>query len=63
MRLMEDGMGYIQAWKMLNDPDVVGHLDMEEYKKLCLDAGYSEEASEKAAADWGLRRLRKDLPM
>jgi hypothetical protein len=63
MELLEDGMNIMQAWKMLNDPDVVGHLNTEEYYQLCLDAGYSKEASEKAAASWGLKRLRKDLPV
>jgi hypothetical protein len=63
MRLLEDGMESLQAWKMLNNPDVVGRLNTEEYLQLCLDAGYSQAESEKAASAWALKRLRKDMPM
>jgi hypothetical protein len=63
MLLMEDGQKFINSWKMLHNPEVVGHLNMEEYFDLCLDAGYTKEASEQAAKAWGLKRLQKDVPM
>ena len=58
-----DSLNVVQAWEMLHDSNVVGNLNTEEYYDLCLAAGYSEEASQRAARDWGLKRLRKDLPV
>jgi hypothetical protein len=63
MLLMEDGQKYINSWKLLHNPEVVGNLNMEEYLDLCLDAGYSQEASQRAAKDWGLKRLRKGVEL
>lgn len=34
---------------------------MEGMLNLCLAAGYSQEASEKTAREWGLKRMAKDL--
>ncbi len=57
-----DLLSTAQAWRMLHDPATVGNLNAEAYLDLCLDAGYGREASEKAAGEWALRRLRQDLP-
>jgi len=61
--LLEDLLGTARAWEMLHDPEVTGGLDTEAYLGLCLAAGYSQTASQKAAKEWGLKRLRRNLPM
>ena len=52
-----------KSWEMLHDPKIAGQMNSEEYRKLCLAAGYSVTMADKAAADWALKRLRKDLPV
>lgn len=61
--VLTDLMKVGRAWDMLHDPEIVGALNMEEYLDLCLEAGYSQEASQAAAKEWGLKRMRKDLPV
>ncbi|MBX9682123.1 MAG: hypothetical protein K2X38_25475 [Gemmataceae bacterium] len=51
-----------KAWESLHDPQVTQNLDMEGMLNLCLAAGYGQEASEKTAREWGLKRMSKDLP-
>jgi len=58
-----DLLSVAQAWKMLHDPEVVGRMETEKYLDLCLAAGYSQEASERAAREFGLERLRKGLDL
>jgi hypothetical protein len=55
------GLNTARAFKMLHDPEYVGNLNTEAYLDLCLAAGYSQEASEKAAADWGFKRIKSGL--
>ena len=58
-----DLLSVAKAWEMLHDAETVGKLDTEKYLDLCLAAGYSREASERAARDWGAERLRKVLDL
>lgn len=50
-----------KAWETLHDRDALRGVDMEGMLELCLAAGYSREASEKAAREWGLKRMEKDM--
>ena len=59
--LLMDGLAVAQAWQMLHDPNVCGKLDMEAYLDLCIAAGYSKRAAEKAACEWGFKRLSKGM--
>lgn len=59
---MFDLLSVAKAWERLHSPDISG-MDTENYLQLCKDAGYSEEVSQKAACNWGLQRLRADLPV
>lgn len=47
----------VQAWEHLNNPDYCGRLTMGQYKRLLLEAGYSEETAQKAANQRGWERL------
>jgi len=51
-----------RAWELLNDPQHAGGLNAEGILELCKAAGYSEEASQQAAKERALARLRNDLP-
>jgi hypothetical protein len=46
---------------MLSDPKVVGNLKSEAYMDLCRDAGYSEDAVQKAGNMWANKRLDAGL--
>ncbi len=61
--VLDRTLAYVEAYEMLHDPEVVGKLNTEAYLDLCLAAGYGKEASERAARDWGVNRLRKNLPV
>ena len=38
-----------KAWEMVNDPKSSGEFNSETFLELCREAGYSEDASQKAA--------------
>jgi hypothetical protein len=61
--LMFDGLQIAMAWQMLHDPNVTQHLNADAYYDLCIKAGYTEEMSQKAARDWGNKRLAADVPV
>lgn len=46
-----------RAWEKLNDPNYAGQLNMVEFEKLLLRAGYSPRAAHKAAMKRGEDRL------
>lgn len=60
--MLYDILGSAQAYRALYDPRIGGRMNAEELYNLCLQAGYSEEASQDAARERALERLRKDLP-
>jgi hypothetical protein len=51
-----------RAWDRLHDPEYSGGLNKDAFYELCKAAGYSEEASQKAAAERGWERAKRDLP-
>lgn len=56
-----DGMIQARAWGRLNSPNESGMLDMEGMFDLCMEAGYSKEAAEKAANVRGNARMDQNL--
>lgn len=55
------GLQVAKAWEMLHDPKVSGNLKTEQYMQLCRDAGYGEDAVQKAGTAWMNKRLDLDL--
>lgn len=55
------GLGRAKAWEMLHDPKITGQLNTESYMQLCRDAGYSENAVQKAGNRWANKRLDAGL--
>ena len=53
----------MQAYKLLQDPQVGGTADPEGILRLCRDAGYSEEVAQKAASRRANQRLDEGLPL
>lgn len=53
----------VQAWERLNDPEYSGQLNMEQFRRLLLEAGYSVEVADKAAAKRGWDRLDAGVKM
>lgn len=53
----------VQAYRMLHDPQVGGQFGPNEILGLCREAGYGEEAAQKAASERGKQRLDQGLPM
>lgn len=51
----------VHAYDALHSSEA-GRLDAEAVLELCRAAGYSEEASQKAARQRALERMRRDLP-
>lgn len=39
----------------------IGHLNTEQYMQLCRDAGYGEDAVQKAGTQWCNQRLDQNL--
>lgn len=56
-------MPKIQAWERLNNPEYSSKLSMEAFYELLLEAGYSEEAAQKAANERGWSRLDAGVTM
>lgn len=56
-------MPRVQAWEKLNDPEYSGRLTMGEFHALLLQAGYPEQAAQKAAAQRGWHRLEAGVMM
>lgn len=54
--------GPVRAYNLLHDPQVGGSLDAESVLELCRQAGYSEEASQRAAAQRAESRMSRDQP-
>lgn len=54
--------GPVSAYRLLHDPKVAGDLTMGQVLELCQRAGYSREASERAAAEQGRARMDRGLP-
>jgi hypothetical protein len=50
-----------KAWEMLHDPDIVPNLKADPFYELCLRAGYSEDAAQKAATAHANHRLDRNL--
>lgn len=50
-----------KAWAMLHDPTVAKNLKTEAYMNLCRDAGYREDAVQKAGTQWANMRLDRGL--
>lgn len=61
--LLFAGLKTAQAWEMLHDGEVVKHLKTEAYMQLCRDAGYSEDAVQKAGNSWANKRLDGGLEL
>ena len=59
--VLSAGLTVAKAWEMLHDSATVGKLDTEAYLELCLRAGYSQEASQRAAKEWANRRLDAEM--
>ncbi len=55
------GLHIAKAWEMLHDPKVTGSLNTDQYMSLCRDAGYGEEAVQKAGTMWANKRLDAGL--
>ncbi len=55
-------LGQARAWTWLHDPQASGHLNAEQILELCKDAGFSEEAAQKAATRRGYERMKRELP-
>ena len=55
------GLNIAKAWEMLHDPTVCGKLNTEAYMNLCRDAGYGEDAVQKAGTAWKNKRLDANL--
>jgi hypothetical protein len=54
------GLKIVQAWELLNGGQI-GHLEAEAYMNLCRDAGYGEDAVQKAGTAWANRKLDAKL--
>ena len=52
----------VLAWEALHDPQRGGSLTALELYDLCLRAGYSKRAAERAMLDRWNARARNDLP-
>lgn len=50
-------MPKVQAWELLNDKEYSGRLNMSQFYKLLLQAGYDNESAQKAANKRGWIRL------
>jgi hypothetical protein len=50
------------CWRMVNDPELGGKLNMEGIFDLMLAAGYTREEANRAASRRGWDRMMKDLP-
>lgn len=50
-----------KAWEMVNDPKATSEMDSEGLLELCKAAGYSEDASQKAATDRANARMDRGL--
>ena len=61
-RLMFAGLQVAKAWQMLNGGNI-GHLTTEQYMDLCRDAGYTEQAAQKAGTMWANKRLDVEQPI
>jgi hypothetical protein len=59
--LLFAGLQTAKAWEMLHDPKVTGHLKTDDYMQLCRDAGYGEDAVQKAGTAWANKRLDAKL--
>lgn len=53
----------MQAYKMLNDPEVGGRLKVNELFNLCKEAGHSEKAAQQAAKQRANALLDAKQPM
>jgi hypothetical protein len=51
----------VSAWDILHDPKASGELNAEQVLELCIQAGYGEEAAQKAAVRRANQRLDRDL--
>ncbi len=53
----------VQSWRLLHDPQASGQMDPGQILELCKSAGYTEEASQKAATMRADQRLDHGVPM
>ena len=60
--ILDDGLNAAMAWGMLHNPEVARELTTESYLELCKAAGYGEDASQRAAKEWGFKRIAAGLP-
>ena len=61
--MLQETMLKVQAWERLNNPEYSGQLDMEQFRRLLLDAGYSVEVADKASVKRGWDRLDAGVTM
>ena len=59
--LLMVGLKIAKAWDMLHDPKVTGNMKTVPYMQLCRDAGYGEDAVQKAGNEWANMRLDRNL--
>jgi hypothetical protein len=59
--LLFAGLNVAKAWAMLHDPEVTRTLKTDAYMQLCRDAGYHEDAVQKAGTAWANKRLDAEL--
>ncbi len=60
--MLFDALEAVTAWRVLHDPKASGEMDADGILELCKQAGYSEEASQKAAEARANARMDRDLP-
>lgn len=60
--LLFSGLTVKKAWEMLHEPTICGKLDTAGYMQLCRDAGYGEDAVQKAGTAWRNKRMDANLP-
>ena len=51
-------MERVKAWEMLEDPEIGGSLNMVQFHRLLLRAGWSPEDADEAAKQRGWERLQ-----
>lgn len=55
------GLRIAKAWEMLHQPEITRNMDTLSYVELCKDAGYSDEAAQRAGTRWANMRLDRGL--
>lgn len=53
----------VRAHRLLHDPEMYSRMNAEGVYQACIDAGYSEEAAQKAGTKRAQERAEQDLPL